>query len=87
MSIRLVFVSFCAFLTLTAQEYNPALWSNLKYRMIGPERGGRVTAVTGVPAQPYTLYMGSTGGGPIGINHSLTVVAPIGAARVSMRSS
>jgi photosystem II stability/assembly factor-like uncharacterized protein len=63
MSIRLVFVSFCAFLTLTAQEYNPALWSNLKYRMIGPERGGRVTAVTGVPAQPYTFYMGSTGGG------------------------
>ena len=26
-------------------------------------RGGRVTAVTGVPSQPYTFYMGSTGGG------------------------
>jgi len=35
----------------------------MKYRMIGPERGGRVTAVTGVPSQPYTFYMGSTGGG------------------------
>jgi len=35
----------------------------MRYRMIGPERGGRVTAVTGVPAQPYTFYMGSTGGG------------------------
>ncbi len=43
--------------------YNPALWSAMKYRMIGPNRGGRVTAVTGVPSEPYTFYMGSTGGG------------------------
>ncbi|HUQ46909.1 MAG TPA: hypothetical protein VM053_01550 [Gemmatimonadaceae bacterium] len=35
----------------------------LKYRMIGPARGGRVTTVTGVPQQPTTFYMGSTGGG------------------------
>jgi photosystem II stability/assembly factor-like uncharacterized protein len=46
-----------------AQTFNPALWSGLKYRMIGPDRGGRVTAVTGVPSQPFTFYMGSTGGG------------------------
>src|ERR1022692_5244876 len=44
-------------------SYDPALWSGLRYRMIGPERGGRVTTVTGVPSQPYTFYMGSTGGG------------------------
>src|SRR6202012_4622090 len=43
--------------------YNPALWSGMHYRMIGPDRGGRVTAVTGVPSQPQTFYMGSTGGG------------------------
>src|SRR5215472_195603 len=48
---------------LHAQSPNPAMWSNFRYRMIGPERGGRVTAVTGVPSQPYTFYMGSTGGG------------------------
>src|SRR4051794_28250611 len=41
----------------------PAVWSGLRYRMVGPERGGRVTAVTGVPSQPRTFYMGSTGGG------------------------
>jgi photosystem II stability/assembly factor-like uncharacterized protein len=41
----------------------PSMWSGLRYRMIGPERGGRVTTVTGVPSQPYTFYMGSTGGG------------------------
>lgn len=47
----------------SAQTYNPKLWSGLQYRMIGPYRGGRVTAVTGVASQPYTFYMGSTGGG------------------------
>lgn len=46
-----------------AETYDPALWSGLRYRMIGPFRGGRVTTVTGVPSQPYTFYMGSTGGG------------------------
>jgi len=50
--------------TAAAQgTYDPALWSGMKFRMIGPERGGRVTAVTGVPSEPYTFYMGSTGGG------------------------
>jgi photosystem II stability/assembly factor-like uncharacterized protein len=44
-------------------SYDRALWSGLRYRMIGPMRGGRVTAVTGVPSQPRTFYMGSTGGG------------------------
>jgi len=39
-------------------------WSGaLRYRMIGPLRGGRVTTVTGVPSQPFTFYLGSTGGG------------------------
>jgi photosystem II stability/assembly factor-like uncharacterized protein len=35
----------------------------MKYRSVGPNRGGRVTTVTGVPTQPHTFYMGSTGGG------------------------
>jgi photosystem II stability/assembly factor-like uncharacterized protein len=52
-----------SFFAATAQTYNPALWSGMRYRLIGPFRGGRVTAVTGVPSQPYTFYMGSTGGG------------------------
>ena len=46
-----------------AGTYDSALWSGLRYRNIGPNRGGRVTAVTGVPSQPTTFYMGSTGGG------------------------
>jgi len=43
--------------------YDAKLWSGMRYRMIGPARGGRVTTVTGVPSQPRTFFMGSTGGG------------------------
>src|SRR3989442_11982635 len=46
-----------------AETYSHSLWSGLRFRQIGPFRGGRVTAVTGVPSQPFTFYMGSTGGG------------------------
>ncbi len=41
---------------------NEAL-KGLKYRSIGPYRGGRVTAVEGIQEKPYTFLMGSTGGG------------------------
>jgi hypothetical protein len=37
---------------------DPALFRGLEYRLLGPSRGGRVTAVTGVPSQPATFYMG-----------------------------
>jgi photosystem II stability/assembly factor-like uncharacterized protein len=42
---------------------DPALFKGLRYRNIGPARGGRVTTVTGVPQEPHTFYMGTTGGG------------------------
>jgi photosystem II stability/assembly factor-like uncharacterized protein len=35
----------------------------LHFRMIGPHRGGRATAVTGIAEQPHVFYMGTTGGG------------------------
>jgi hypothetical protein len=35
----------------------------LRYRMIGPFRGGRSTAVAGIAEEPHTFYQGSTGGG------------------------
>jgi photosystem II stability/assembly factor-like uncharacterized protein len=42
---------------------NPALFKGLRYRLVGPSRGGRVTTVTGVPSQPKTFYMGVASGG------------------------
>ncbi|HEX6464840.1 MAG TPA: hypothetical protein VFZ98_10315, partial [Vicinamibacterales bacterium] len=47
----------------SASEIAPALFGGLKWRMVGPFRGGRVNAVTGVAGQPNTFYFGSVGGG------------------------
>lgn len=42
---------------------HPSFYQDLKWRSVGPHRGGRVTAVAGVRQQPCTFYMGATGGG------------------------
>ena len=42
---------------------DPTLLQAISNRMIGPHRGGRVTAVTGVPSERGAFYMGSSGGG------------------------
>jgi len=42
---------------------NPSLYGGMKYRMVGPFRGGRVTAVTGIAEEPNTFFFGGTGGG------------------------
>ncbi len=42
---------------------DPSFFGGLRYRLVGPSRGGRVTTVTGVPAQPKTFYMGVASGG------------------------
>jgi photosystem II stability/assembly factor-like uncharacterized protein len=42
---------------------NPDLYQDLKWRSVGPHRGGRSTAVAGVRTQPNVFYMGATGGG------------------------
>jgi photosystem II stability/assembly factor-like uncharacterized protein len=49
--------------TQTAPEYPKELYSSLDYRLIGPFRGGRSAAVTGVPGEPNLFYFGATGGG------------------------
>jgi photosystem II stability/assembly factor-like uncharacterized protein len=48
-----------------AQQPAPhqSLFQGLRYRSIGPARGGRVTAVAGHRREPQTYYMGATGGG------------------------
>src|ERR1044071_8993525 len=49
--------------SLFGQQVDPSAFSGMQWRMIGPFRGGRVNAVTGVPGQPNTFYFGSVGGG------------------------
>ncbi len=46
-----------------ATTVDPASFASLRWRMVGPARGGRVTTVTGVNQDPFTFYFGSTGGG------------------------
>ncbi|SMG30538.1 Uncharacterized protein SAMN05661096_01985 [Marivirga sericea] len=47
----------------TAIQYDEKLYDALEWRGIGPFRGGRSAAVTGVANQPNLFYMGATGGG------------------------
>lgn len=61
------FALLFAFISLFLPEITPLAAQPdlgvLKYRSVGPMRGGRVTAVTGTAAQPGTFYLGATGGG------------------------
>ncbi|UCD61894.1 MAG: glycosyl hydrolase [Flavobacteriaceae bacterium] len=49
--------------TTTHFEVQDSLYHGLKWRNIGPFRGGRSVASSGVIGQPMTYYMGTTGGG------------------------
>jgi len=50
-------------LRTTTGPQSPALFSGLRWRMLGPFRGGRTDAVTGVPGRPNEFYFGSVNGG------------------------
>jgi photosystem II stability/assembly factor-like uncharacterized protein len=44
-------------------QVNPAVAGGMKWRQVGPFRGGRVLAVAGVPSDPNTYYFGAVAGG------------------------
>src|SRR5664279_544418 len=48
---------------LWAQGVSPALYGDMKWRLIGPFRGGRVAAVSGVPGDGTSYLFGSVDGG------------------------
>ncbi len=54
----LVFTFLTTSTTLISQDFEA-----LQYRQVGPERGGRVTTVTGTAMLPGTFYLGASGGG------------------------
>ena len=45
------------------QQILPSLYANLQWRCIGPFRGGRTVAATGVPGNPNLFYIGVNNGG------------------------
>ena len=71
MSKKLVFLFaillFSTFVTANAQKLPTdelsTTFAPMKWRSIGPFRGGRSNAAAGVIGDPRTYYMGTTGGG------------------------
>lgn len=70
--IVLIMMSFIAFEGTSQRKkdqsastisYDSKLYEGMEWRLIGPFRGGRSAAVTGVPGKPNLFYMGATGGG------------------------
>jgi len=61
------FLFFVLLLTATSSpaqvSFPDTLYNSLEWRCIGPWRGGRSCAVTGVPGKPNLFYFGSAGGG------------------------
>ncbi|MGA2133424.1 MAG: hypothetical protein ABSH50_14110 [Bryobacteraceae bacterium] len=55
--------TLCLALMAAAGQYPDSLLSGLRWRDVGPMRGGRTYAVAGHPDQPDTFYSGSVGGG------------------------
>jgi photosystem II stability/assembly factor-like uncharacterized protein len=60
--IRRALLLLCA-IPAASQQITPDLFKDLHWRNIGPFRGGRTRACTGIPAQPNLFYMGQVNGG------------------------
>ena len=48
---------------LPAQSFDTRLYQDMRWRMIGPHRGGRTKAAAGMPDQPNVFYIGVVNGG------------------------
>jgi photosystem II stability/assembly factor-like uncharacterized protein len=60
---RLATLSLLAIACASAQQFPASSYSALRWRMIGPFRGGRTVAASGIPADPSTYYVGVNNGG------------------------
>jgi len=62
-SFALSLIACTVLAPLYAQEASPAPMPEMHWRVIGPFRGGRTRAATGVPSQPNVFYVGQVNGG------------------------
>lgn len=66
-TFRLILASILSCSSLNAQSLPPVVpdnfFSTMQWRCIGPHRGGRVLAVSGVRGEPHTFYFGAVAGG------------------------
>jgi photosystem II stability/assembly factor-like uncharacterized protein len=61
--VLLAGASIAAVMAAPAQTVTPQMYSDMDWRLIGPFRGGRAVAVSGVPGDGTTFYFGSVDGG------------------------
>ncbi|HSN56331.1 MAG TPA: hypothetical protein VLT32_16815, partial [Candidatus Sulfomarinibacteraceae bacterium] len=61
--VLVILMAAAVVVTGNAAPVPEELLDSMSFRLVGPFRGGRVTAVAGVIGDPLTYYMGSTGGG------------------------
>lgn len=61
--LLLAIVSTALLTTTAVAQYNPESFSAMKWRLVGPHRAGRVTAVAGIAGKPAIYYFGTPGGG------------------------
>ncbi len=59
----LITLILSTFYLISQAQFNPNLFNSMKYRMIGPHRGGRTVGAVGVPQQPNVFYIGVNNGG------------------------
>ena len=63
LTILTLFFCFQEYSLEAQHQLEPELYSSVEWRNIGPYRGGRSCAVTGVAGKPNLFYFGATGGG------------------------
>ncbi|HET6177303.1 MAG TPA: hypothetical protein VFE61_10240 [Candidatus Sulfotelmatobacter sp.] len=77
LAIPLAFVFMLNGVPASSQSVAPETFSGLKYRLIGPFRGGRVAAVSGITGNGTTFYFGAVDGGVWKTTDAGTVWTPI----------
>jgi len=60
---RVLLLSLTALAPILAQPVDPHLYDGIRWRLIGPFRGGKATMVSGIPGNPAVYYMGTAGSG------------------------
>lgn len=58
-----LFVLFLCFAVTAAAQFPTELYKDMRWRSIGPFRGGRTVAAAGIPEQPNVFYVGASNGG------------------------
>jgi photosystem II stability/assembly factor-like uncharacterized protein len=74
-------------ISVHSQTVDSSFFNGLRYRLVGPSRGGRVTTVTGVPSQPKTFYMGVASGGLFRTTDSGATWTPITDGKIPLGST